>query len=186
MGILHHGSRGQCSLPRGLWLCLHSLETTFTLQLQESCFKVNSDPMGPMTNLSLTESQILMFKVSIKLSISIYPCGLSVSSLSILLPQTHSTPVTPGPVSCSITPGMFFGASPQGLLITEHFPGLKCTPLLSPSISFFTTLTMTPWHRISLSLLCVSSQKWYYFTICIYHSCFLCKKTMLSEEKGYQ
>ena len=76
----------------------------------------------------------------------------------------------PGPVSCSITPGMFFGASPQGLLITEHFPGPRYTPL-SPSVSFSRTL-ITTWHKIFpcdnalplAPLLCASLLEEYYFT----------------------
>ena len=55
---------GQCnSLPRGLWLCLCPLETTLHTAAARIVFQSEFYPMGPMTNISFTESQILTFRV---------------------------------------------------------------------------------------------------------------------------
>ena len=95
----------------------------------------------------------------------ICPRDLSVSSLSILLPKTHSTPVTLV-LSAAQSHRHDFGSlySRPAYHRTLLWPSLAS---LSPSVSFFTTLIMT-WYRIfPLSLLCVSLLEGYYFIMCV-------------------
>ena len=97
MCILHHGSLGPVQQPAQmpLTLCLCPLETTLHTAATRILFQSEFYPMGPMTNLSLTESQILMFKV---LQSSSWPVPMSSLSHPFPFPtaSTHSAPVTLG------------------------------------------------------------------------------------------
>ena len=144
---------GQCSsLPRGLRLCLCPLETTLHTAAARIVFQSEFYPMGPMTNISFTESQILIFRVLQRSSWSV-----PVASLSHPFPfpslSTHSVPVTLG-LSAAQSHGHVFGSlcSRPPYHRAFSWPSLA---LLSPSISFFTTL-ITTWYRIFPCLYCVS------------------------------
>ena len=86
----------QCSsLRRGLWFCLRPLETTLHTAAARILFQSEFYPMGPMTNPSLTKSQILIFIV---LQSSSWPVPMASLSHPFPFPtsSTHSAPVTLG------------------------------------------------------------------------------------------
>ena len=117
--------------------------------------------------------------------------GLSVSSLSILLPLNPLSPRYPGPVCCSITPGTILRASPQGLLITEHFPGLHWPPYPHQSLSSHDS--SRPGIGFSLVfIVCLPPRRILFIFIFIYIYIYIYfkqrfpyTKHMLSEPKGY-
>ena len=145
---------GQCSsLRRGLWSCLRPLETTLHTAAARILFQSEFYPTGTMTNLSLTESQILIFIV---LQSSSWP--VPVASLShpfpFPTPSTHSAPVTLGLSAAQSHQAHFWDPLLKASL--SQSISLALTTLLYPHQSlFFTTLIMT-WYRIFPCLYCVS------------------------------
>ena len=133
MGILHHGSLGPVQQPAQMPLTLpspprdHSPHCSYKNPVSKWILS-----MGPMTNPSLTKSQILMFKV---LQSSSWPVPMSSLSHPFPFPtaSTHSAPVTLG---CS--------QSHQA-----HFwdPLLKAS--LSQSISLALTTHLYPHQSLS-------------------------------------
>ena len=149
MDTPHHGSLGQCSsLRRGLWLCPSPLETT----LHTAAARILFQSEFYLTNSSLPESQILIFKVLQSSSWSV-----PMASLSHTYPFSSPKPTQlQSPWFCLLLNHTRhdFGSlySRPAYHITLPWPSLAS---LSPSVSFFTTLIMT-WYRISPCLYCVS------------------------------
>ena len=154
MCILHHGSLGPVQQPAQmpLTLCLCPLETTLHTAATRILFQSEFYPMGPMTNLSLTESQILMFKV-----LQSSPWPVPVASLSHPFPfSSLKRTQLQSPWSCLLlnhTRHVFWSLSSRPPY-HRAFPWPSLAPL-SPSISFFTWL-ITTWYRIFPCLYCVS------------------------------
>lgn len=88
----------------------------------------------------------------------------------------------PAPVCCSNTIGEILAGSAQHLIITEGLPD-PGQSLLSPLLSFFTTL-ITTWHRIFLFILCLSPIRvlfYYILSTAVYQ---LQEPCLFSEPKG--
>ena len=120
----------QCSsLHRGLWLCPSPLETT----LHTAAARILFQSEFYLTNSSLPESQILIFKV-------LQSSSWSVPVTSLSHPFPFSSPKhtqLQSPWFCLLLnhTGTILGAFTQGLLITEHFPGPRWPPYPHQSLS---------------------------------------------------
>lgn len=173
------------SLPRGLWLGLaprdHSPHCSYKNPVSKWILSMFPWPIPHWQRVRFW-------------CLKLYKALHDLSPWPLCLIPFHSPPPQPTqpshPRLLSITPSTFLGPSAQGLLITEHFPGPRYTPLSHQSLS--PEHSSQPGIRFSLCdnalsscsfIVCLALRRILFYFFFFFYSCFSTQKNYALRNK---